>query len=141
MKDIKVGDFVWHGEYGKGICADADWYHSYSIIFEGKDRLIYVSYKERKSLFKKGDLIVGERCDSKSIYKGTFIGWTDSSDMENKLIVKDERFSIIDSYCSTMKHQEEPLEISVVLKVNGKEVDPKSLSKETWENLREEKGD
>ena len=136
MKEIKVGEFVWHEEYGKGMCISKN--GCSCINFEGDSSSDFLSNIGRANLFKKGDLVVGREGNSE--IKGSFLGWSDYSKQYNNpfLVILGEG-STHSYFVPSLKHQEEPLEISVILKVNGKEVDPKSLSKETWENLRGEK--
>ncbi len=58
MKQIKVGDFVWHEKYGKGMNLSING-GSYKIQFEGCLYHRYIDFNKRKSLFVKGDLVVG----------------------------------------------------------------------------------
>jgi hypothetical protein len=135
MQDIKVGDFVWHEEYGKGMCTYST-LHNLSIQFESLLELRYFNpQKSRDTLFKKGDLVIGKRGRINIECYGIFIGWTDEHYRPNLdfLILKEEQQC---SFIHNIKHQEQPLEISVNLTVNGKDVSPDTLSEETWNNLR-----
>ena len=124
MKDLKRGDFVWSKRYGNGIVTGAaDWI---SIMFEGQNDIMNSA---RADLFAKGDKVMYK--DNKT---GIFLGITHHQGMRcGILIILDVYDCII--FASDIKHK--PIDkLEVILTLNGKEIDVKAISKETWDNLR-----
>jgi len=136
MEEIETGDFVYHKEYGKGICLEN--YNGYlNILFEGGNSQMFKKEINRKFLFKKGDPVVGFNPNSEPEIKGIFSGWTDSLHQRNKILIIE--FDYFPNYCTSIKHQEEKLDIRVDLTVDGVYKSPSTLSEETWMNLRGKK--
>ena len=134
MLNIKPGDLVWHQKFGKGMCIGVSFQRGEFLFEGGRSHLMHI--KDRESFFKKGDLVVDERQDSSKSQSGTFIGWTDNTHLTTEtLIIK--TLGAWPEYCSSLKHQKNSV-MSLVFKVNGKEISPPTLSKETWDNLLEE---
>ena len=124
MKDLKCGDFVWSKDYGNGIVYIIE-VGTYGIIFEGQDEFIY---SVRSDLFARGDEVE----ETKGCGKGTFLGITYDYD-NNALIIETNNHHRI--YVADIKHKVID-KLEVILTMNGKEIDAKIISKETWENLR-----
>ena len=100
-------------------------FSGYLILFEGTEVTLF---SVREDLFAKGDEVEG----TDGSVKGTFIGITDA--YENcPLIIK----SINNYRVSVSDIKRKPInKLEVILTLNGKEIDAKIISKETWENLR-----
>ena len=130
MKDLKCGDFVWSKTYGNGIVYSGG-YNAYEILFEGQDAFIY---SVRSDLFAKGDEVEVMDWDGDGTFEGTFLGITHYSIYnKNSLIIK--KINGFCYYISDIKHKVTD-KLEVILTMNGKEIDAKTISKETWDNLR-----
>lgn len=131
MKDLKCGDFVWSKIYGNGLVYSNDTGGSWGILFEGRYELVFSA---RIELFAKGDEVEAVAwTGGKKIPKGTFFGITDNDCNNCKLIILcDKKYY---EYVIEIKHK--PIDkLEVILTLNGKEIDAKDISKETWEHLR-----
>ena len=132
MKVLKRGDFVWSKGYGMGLVCDhditSDW--AYGVLFENTPNPIYCI---RKDLFAKGDEVMAVGWTGyEKIPEGVFIGITNSAS-DNQLIIKNSSGYL--TFVNRIKHK--PIDkLEVILTMNGKEIDVKAISKETWDNLR-----
>jgi len=125
MKDLKRGDFVWSCGKGIGIVLGNLGDPAYEVLFEGQKDIYHCT---RRSLFTKGDEVE----ETGGCGKGTFLGITD--DNENyPLIINTIYHHRI--YVTEIKHKIID-KLEVILTMNGKEIDAKAISKETWDNLR-----
>ena len=136
MKELKRGDFVWSKRYGNGLVYSA--YNSGDdILFENRENIITLA---RSDLFAKGDEVEATEWWGLKELVGTFIGVTDDPDRTGKLIIKTDSYIEEDNkflleYANNIKHK--PIDkLEVILTMNGKEIDAKNISKETWDNLR-----
>jgi hypothetical protein len=129
MKDLKRGDFVWSKIYGNGLIYTTEGL-AYGILFEDHE---YFIHSTRADLFAKGDEVEAtEWIRIGKAPKGVFIGTSDIGD-DNNLII--ETNNNIYKFVTDIKHKSID-KLEVILTLNGKEIDVKAISKETWENLR-----